>query len=207
MAGRGLADRPGHRAARQSGPDPSEVGQPLMQERSRELYGCMQPCAHRRHDSRTRFAMRICRAHLHSSWVRVKPRFQGKIGGERGSNNPLQGTVSQGFFQRSEYLYHHNQARNAALKSCAKLCRASGGGGAPRPDSVRLPRSTLRCSGTPAPHRRPGHRAHAFPRGRAAYRGADNRTESGRARGADRRMSHPPDSEPKARCQFEKLDG
>jgi hypothetical protein len=38
-----------------------------------------------------------------------------KIGGERGSNNRVQGTVSQSFFQSCEYSYHHNQGTNVAL--------------------------------------------------------------------------------------------
>lgn len=46
-----------------------------------------------------------------------------KIGGERGSNAPAQAIVSQGFSQKSEYRYHQNQPRNAAVKSCAKLRR------------------------------------------------------------------------------------
>ena len=49
-----------------------------------------------------------------------------RIGGERGSNAPGHGTVSQGFFQRPDYLYHQNWAGNADLKICAKLRRASG---------------------------------------------------------------------------------
>jgi hypothetical protein len=45
---------------------------------------------------------------------------QAKIGGERGINTPVQGTVSQGLSQSAEYLYHQNQARNATLRSHAK---------------------------------------------------------------------------------------
>jgi hypothetical protein len=47
-----------------------------------------------------------------------------EIGGERGSDAPGQGTVSQGLFQRPDYLYHQNQATNAALKTCVKLRNA-----------------------------------------------------------------------------------